>query len=171
MEYNIHPLVVHFPIALLLTYSVIKILPVRKWFPSVAWKDIERVLLVFGVLGAFASLSTGELAEELTNQNEKLVETHAFFAVFSTWTYGALLIGEAAQIFNARKYVLKGFEFVTTITTYIEKYICMREIQVTLALLGLLAITVTGMLGGIMVYGTSADPLAPYLLTLLNISL
>ena len=58
MTYNIHPLFVHFPIAFLFIYSLIKIVPVKKWLPKVSWKDIERVLLVVGVLGAFAALSS-----------------------------------------------------------------------------------------------------------------
>ena len=76
MTYNIHPLFVHFPIALLFVYSIIKILPLQKWLPNVAWKHIERVLLLVGVLGAFAALSTGEIAEHLTRPNHDLVETH-----------------------------------------------------------------------------------------------
>ncbi len=58
-------MVVHFPVALLLFYSIIKILPWSKWFPNVSWKHIERALLLAGVLGAFVSLSTGEVAEHL----------------------------------------------------------------------------------------------------------
>ncbi|MCR4311379.1 MAG: hypothetical protein NUV54_02320 [Candidatus Taylorbacteria bacterium] len=51
MTYNLHPIVVRFPIALLVLYSIIKVLPLFKWFPSVSWKHIELALPVFGVLG------------------------------------------------------------------------------------------------------------------------
>ena len=84
MMYNIHPLFVHFPIALLLIYSIIKILPLQKWLPAVAWKHIERALLFFGVLGAFAALSTGEIAEQMTRPNNDVVEAHSLFAAIAT---------------------------------------------------------------------------------------
>ncbi|MCX6747864.1 MAG: hypothetical protein NTW98_02895 [Candidatus Nomurabacteria bacterium] len=120
MIYNIHPLFVHFPIALLLVYSLIKILPLAKYFPNVAWKHIERALLVFGVLGAFASMTTGETAEHLTNPNEKLVETHAFFASFSTWVYGLLLAGEILSYLNV--------SFVESSSLcWVYSYICHRH--------------------------------------------
>ena len=91
MTYNIHPIIVHFPIALLFLYSIIKILPLNKWLPKVAWRDIERVLLVFGVLGAFVALATGQIARHLIQPNRDLIHAHSNFASISTWLYGLLL--------------------------------------------------------------------------------
>src|SRR5574343_1787155 len=98
MTYNIHPIFVHVPIAFLVIYSIIKVLPLQRWFPSVAWKHIERALLFFGVLGAFVALSTGEVAEHLSRPNRDLVETHSLFAATATWMYVLLLIGEALSM-------------------------------------------------------------------------
>ena len=102
--YNIHPLLVHFPIALLFLYSVIKILPFKRWFPKIAWRDIERVLLLVGVLGAFAALATGDTAEHLVHPNRQLVDAHSTFGAVATWIYGALLVGEFAAVINAQNY-------------------------------------------------------------------
>lgn len=63
--YNLHPLFVHFPIALLFVYTGLRVVPMRRLFPLVAWRQIERVVLLFGVLGAFVALGTGETAEHL----------------------------------------------------------------------------------------------------------
>ncbi len=170
MNYNIHPIFVHFPIAFLLLYSLLKILPFRKWFPAVAWKEIQRVLLLAGVLGSFAATSTGEIAEHLTNQNHQLVETHAFFAVVSTWLYGALLLGEALSLFNSR-FIKNPMATGAKLLIGIEKILTNQALAVFLAIAGAIAILMTGLLGGVMVYGTTADPLAGIVLKMLGISL
>lgn len=169
MIYNIHPLFVHFPIALLLVYSLIKILPLAKYFPNVAWKHIERALLVFGVLGAFASMTTGETAEHLTNPNEKLVETHAFFASFSTWVYGLLLAGEILSYLNVSFIPRLQTSIITKLTFNLERLLTHPILSKVLAFVGFIAISVTGMLGGIMVYGVTADPLAPMVMQILGL--
>ncbi len=163
MTYNIHPLFVHFPIALLFVYSVIKILPLRKWFPKISWRDIERVLLVVGVLGAFAALVTGDTAEHLVHPNRQLVQTHENFADLATFLYGALLLGELASFINER--------FPSRFLKFIERIFCNRGFSFVLALLALVAISLTGLLGGIMVYGKTADPFAQTILNLLGINI
>jgi len=152
-------------------YSVIKIIPFERWFPSVAWKHIERALLVVGVLGAFVSLSTGEVAEELFGPNRQLVEAHAFFASLATWLYGILLAGEVLLLANPVVLPKIGFPLVTKILEAVRKLITHNVVAKLLAVFGLVAITLTGLLGGVMVYGTTADPLAGFVLQILNISL
>ncbi len=163
MTYNLHPLFVHFPIALLFIYSIIKILPMQRFLPRVAWKDVERILLVIGVLSAFIALSTGETAEHLVRPDHKLVETHSTFATISTWLYAALLIGEIAS-FLATK-------INNPIIVFLKKLLTNEWLSKIIAILALASIAITGLLGGIMVYGTSADPLAEMALKILGITL
>ncbi len=165
MSYNLHPIFVHFPIAMLLVYSVIKILPLKKWFPKFAWRDIERVLLMVGVIGAFAALATGDTAVHLVHPNRQLVEAHENFADIATWLYGALLLGEVAAFINER---LSGRN---KIFQFIERILCNRTFSFVLALLALVAITLTGLLGGIIVYGKTADPFAQIILNWLGINI
>lgn len=168
MAYNIHPIIVHFPIALLVAYSVIKILPMRKWVPQVQWRDIEIALLVGGVLGAFASLSTGESAEHLIRPDRQIVEMHAFFGSLSTWLYGLLLAGPVAELLVLR-YGTRLPQVVTGLLSTVARVCAYPFILWTLVVGGLVAITVTGLLGGVMVYGSSADPLAPIVLRVLGL--
>ena len=170
MTYNIHPIFVHFPIALLFLYSLIKIIPFKKWFPNVKWRDIERVLLLVGVLGAFVALGTGGSAAHLAHANRQLVRMHSMFASMATWLYVILLAGEISAYINEKQYFTK-FKFISTILIYIEKIFCSPLVSITIALLALVAISLTGLLGGTIVYGVSADPIAPTVLHLLNISL
>ncbi len=171
MAYNIHPIFVHFPIALLFVYSIIKVLPFQKWFPSVAWKHIERALLAVGVLGAFVALSTGEVAEHLVHPNHDLVEAHSLFASTATWTYVLLLVGETLSVMISWITIKVKSQKVLRWITFIKNFLTHPNLSMVLAILGLIAISIAGLLGGVMVYGTSADPLAGLVLKLLGISL
>ena len=171
MTYNIHPIIVHFPIALLFLYSVIKVLPFSKWWPNVSWKHIERALLFVGVLGALAALLTGDTARELVQPNEKLADWHETFAYLSFFTYGALLAGEVVSIFKFKLLLTFKSKGMKMFFAFLERIFSDKIIPKALALIGFISIIITGMLGGAMVYGLSADPLAPFVLKILGIEL
>lgn len=171
MTYNIHPILVHFPIAFLVLYSFIKIIPFNKYFPNVAWKQIERVLLLAGVLGALVANATGEIAEELVRPDHDIAEMHEFFASITIWMYGLLLLGEVLSMFMSTIILkIKSTQFIKFLT-FIQNVLTNKTISIILAMCGFFAITITGMLGGVMVYGLSADPLAPIVLKLLGLNL
>lgn len=169
MTYNIHPLFVHFPIALLILYSFIKIVPFERWFSGIAWKQVRQVLLVFGVLGAFASLTTGEIAEELVRPDRNIVEMHELFGNISTWVYAVLLLSEMMSILNA--YVVPKFKNQALINASLklENFLSNYSLGILLAVVGFVSISVTGLLGGVMVYGFTADPFAPIVLQILGL--
>lgn len=172
MAYNLHPILVHFPVAMLFVYSVVKVLPLKKWFPSVGWRDIQRVLLLVGVLGAFAALATGDTAEHLVHPARALVDAHSNFATIATFIYGALLVGEIAAVINAQKYVYgTNWQWLAVILQFLETVLCNPIFSGILAVLGFIAISITGLLGGTIAYGLSADPVAPFVLNLLHIPL
>ena len=168
---NIHPLFVHFPIALLFVYSIIKILPVQKWLPSIAWRDIEKILLTIGILGAFAALSTGETAEHIFQPDHALVEAHATFANIATWIYAALLVGILIGMTRLHTFFAKLPKGVQSLLITIESILTNKTFSAILALLGLIAIALTGLLGGVMVYGRDADPAARVVLKILGITI
>jgi uncharacterized membrane protein len=172
MTYNLHPIFVHFPIAMLFIYSVVKVLPFKKWFPKVGWRDIGRMLLLVGVLGAFAALLTGDTAEHLVHPNRALVGMHSNFAAISTYIYGALLVGEIAAVINAQQYAYgKNWVWVSSLLHFIETVLGNSVFSGILVALGFIAISVTGLLGGTIAYGLTADPVAPFVLKVLGITL
>jgi uncharacterized membrane protein len=171
MTYNLHPLLVHFPIAMLFVYSVVTVAPLKAWFPSFAWKDASRVLLAVGVLGAFAALATGDTAEQLVRPDHALVDMHANFAAAATFLYGALLAGELAAMINAKGCAYGArWQWVKAVLVGIERVFCNPAFSCALAACGFVAIVVTGVLGGVMAYGLTADPLAPIVLKLLGLA-
>lgn len=169
MTYNIHPIFVHFPIAFLILYSGIAILPLQKWFPSVAWRDIRKVLLVAGVLGALVANSTGEMAEDLISGKHDLIETHAFFASATIFFYSLLLASEFLSFINQKIISRLNISPITKLFIFLEKILTNKGIFVLLAILGLLSISLTGLLGGVIVYGDTADPLAKPILQILGL--
>lgn len=171
MTYNIHPIIIHFPVALLFLYSIIKILPLVKWLPDIHWKHIKRTLLFVGVLGAFAAILTGDTAREIMQPDTQLVEAHENFAYLSAWLYGLLLLGEIASVAKSQYSSKIHSKMLQTCMTFIEKVLCNGVVSKLLAFFGLIAISVTGLLGGVMVYGPSADPLAGIVLKILGIDL
>ncbi len=172
MQYNLHPIFVHFPIALLAIYSAIKILPMRKWLPKVAWGDIERILLVIGTLGTFAALATGDTAKHLFQPNRQLVGAHSDFAVIATLLYSALLLGEIlAYIARRPAWLEKLGKTVSAVIVGLQPILFEGWVPKFIALIAFIALAITGLLGGAIVYGATADPFVPVVLKLLGITL
>lgn len=166
MTYNIHPIFVHFPIALLSAYSVLRLLPLSRWFPSVAWKQIRPAFLFLGVIGAAVALSTGEMAEDFAVGNQALVEMHAAFANAASWIYGVLLAGEVVAFLRSKGLVPS---FLDRLAQFIERILTQPFFSGMLALVGLVVLSIAGLLGGVLVYGVTADPIAPFILTVLGL--
>ena len=171
MTYNIHPIFVHFPIALLFIYSIVKILPFKKWFPKVTWNYLEFFLLIIGVLGAFIASITGGIAEELIHKNRQLIEMHSTFAGISTILFSLLLLGEILVFITPKNFSKFILPKTSKLILFIQKILVHPVLSKILAFLGFISITVTGLLGGIIVYGPSADPMAGIILKLLGINL
>lgn len=169
MTYNIHPLVVHFPIAFLLLYSLFKIFPFERWIPKISWRQVRFILLLAGVLGAVVASMTGEVAEHLVRPDRSIVEMHSLFAAVSTWIYAALLAGELLAFLNP--YFAQKFSQVRLlkVSLLIERILTHRALSIFLSIVGVIAISLTGLLGGFMVYGASADPFATLILGMLGI--
>lgn len=137
---QLHPKIVHFPIALLSTYVLLEIIGVvfkRDFFSKTA-----HLILLLGVLGALAAVLTGNQAEDVAhlwlkqgaNINVNAIENHSTYANITLWFFAALL-------------VLRTFAVLKKKFTGYIKYAF-----VVLAIIGFLFIYQTGKLGGKLVY-------------------
>lgn len=171
MTYNIHPIFVHFPIALLFLYSLIKILPFQKWFPKVSWKHIENAMLFVGVAGAFIALYTGSTASRLIHPNRQLVSIHSMFASIATLLYCLIVLGEILSYLIPVIIPKLNSPKFTNFLVFIQNILISPFVSKSLALLGLIAISLTGLLGGAMVYNTTADPMTGIILHMFGIVL
>lgn len=156
---------VHFPIALLTIFALLQLLGI---FPKVrrskTMRYIKLFLLLVGRAGVWAAMVTGDAAGEAGFGVKVIVERHALFAGLTQWIFGLLAIGYLLQWHtiaanNPKRRIIK--------LVSIGKKIGLAYI---FALAGLAAITITGALGGAMVYGPEADPVVKMVMELLHIS-
>lgn len=91
---ELHPKIVHFPIAFFTVYPVIELIAVisKKDFFSKA----ALLILLIGVVTAVAAVLTGNQAftsnQDLSNQSLAIFSQHELYANIITWLFTALLI-------------------------------------------------------------------------------
>lgn len=91
---QLHPKIIHFPIAFLLVYLVLEILGAV--FKKDFFSKAAHLFLFFGVLGALAAVLTGNQAEDAFKEWNKttssILETHSTYANITLWYFTALLV-------------------------------------------------------------------------------
>ncbi len=171
---NIHPVIVHFPVALLTIYALMELLRFKKISAQPYWFYTKAIFLFIGGLGSLAALQTGEWAADALGKSAKMSEVlqrHEFFAKASIITFGILAVSylilwlEREQFTPWIKFEL--FRKIWRIKVGFAKFVVETKLVILLALAGLLFITITGGLGGIMVFGPSADPFFGFIYQLL----
>lgn len=166
---DLHPLVVHFPIALLTIYSILEcVRPLTKAF---YWARVRAVLVITGAVGAFASLSTGETAEHLFQNRElhDVLEMHAAIGNITTWIYAILAAGYLLLWLNvaAQNSLPNPIKNIASMLQHIARFITETPLAILLAILGFIGLTLTGALGAILVYGPEFDPITKLVYSLL----
>ena len=164
---NIHPAIVHFPVALLTLYAILELIPVRLYTKS-SWSWVHPVkvfLLFFGVVFAKIALLTGETLEHAVRQNVPqilyLVERHSFFANITITIFGLLALAYLFELSFVKRLRIKFPKWIEYIISVYLKIFC-RPVRVLLALGGLIAVSITGALGGSLAYGFSNDPFTAF---------
>ena len=91
---GLHPKVVHFPIALLLTYVILELIGIvfRKEF----YQKAAYLLLSLGVIGTFFAVLTGNQAftayEYWNDSSSELFNNHQTFANLTVWHFTGMLV-------------------------------------------------------------------------------
>lgn len=168
---NIHPILVHFPIALMTIYAIAELIRFQKVKDLAYWFYIKAFLLIAGTLTSFLALSTGETAEHLSNRSLRpLIEIHSNFAGASVWIFGILSAVYLIALINKssfnQKLIDSSFGKIWNIKVNIANRILNSYLPIILALAGLIAITITGALGGAIVYGPEVDPIVNFIYNL-----
>lgn len=149
---NIHPIFVHFPLAFLSVYAFFEIVRIKQFTRAQWYLPVKKALLYIGTLTSFLTLQTGEMAEEALGFHSNLVEAHSTWATGSVWIFAILAIAYLIPIFETKNWFSR-IRFTSVIAKYIRLY------APVIALIGLIAITIAGALGGAIVYGKNADPI------------
>jgi len=101
---NYHPLIVHFPIVLLLIAALFQLLSF--FFYKKEFSVVMLILLTLGVISAWLSSNTFHAdTEELTGRAKEIFETHEQMASFTVWfSFIALVIKIVSHFFLKRKW-------------------------------------------------------------------
>jgi uncharacterized membrane protein len=159
---DLHPLFVHFPVALLTVYAVLEI--IRHWTPGEGWRTARALLVIVGTAFSFASLATGEAAEHAFGKPELIdvLETHSIVANVTTWIFAILAASYLLTSLWVRSSIARGPSFLARpfgILSRIASTILRTPISIIAAILGFLAMGLVGALGGILAYGPDFDPI------------
>ncbi len=152
-SWNIHPLVVHFPIALISVYAVAELVRFKKLLAQSAWFYIKAFLITIGGLSTLVALYFGDIAKSaLGGHGNELINLHETFAKLSTAFAGLIALAYLISVIDRSGYIkLPGF--VLKYAAFIQK----TWVIVILALALLASIVITGALGGSIVYGPDSD--------------
>jgi uncharacterized membrane protein len=152
---NLHPIFVHFPIALLSLYAVFELIRWRKLAAKEYWFHVKAVLVIVGFIASFIAIATGP-----EGQNQAaLVGMHENFAWASTILFGIIALLYAIAWLQRAGAANSG---ILKSAARLEESISKPWVLVLLAVIGLALITITGALGGAITYGPDVDPVASF---------
>jgi len=137
---DLHPFIVHFPIALLSLYIVLEI--ITYFIDDESLNNFTTWLLLFGIITAVNAVLTGNQAEQVASSlmeatstlAEESIEGHEQLATYTLWYFLILLV--VRYILVQKKKMTKLF----------------KGVLIILALCGGILIFQTGFTGGNLVY-------------------
>ena len=165
MLMNIHPVFVHFPVALLSVYALMELVPFKKITGRPYWFYFKAVFVCVGGLGALAAWLTGKMAAQPIRHDAYLrpiLRMHENFAQASIAVFGIIAASYLVLWLDRENFssVLKSPP-LSRLWQWLKKlaqFFAETKLVILLAVAGLICITVTGALGGDLVYGQNVDP-------------
>lgn len=143
---DIHPLVIHYPLAFLTTYAVFELLRFKRILGLPHWFYIKAAFVVVGELGAIATLVAAYFSPDLALESA-LSKMYINFMLITAAIFGVVVLSYLYEWFRPNKWSL---------------FFLQPKIIVPLAFAGLFFVIVAGGLFGATIYGTHFDPfLAP----------
>jgi hypothetical protein len=158
---NLHPALVHFPIALLTIYALIELARLNRMQNHPHTFTLKAFLCIIGTLSLTATYFTGEDIKEAfaVGNPTLLVERHATFALASHVIFTVLAVGYLGQtIYKTNPKRLFWKTFIGGSIHRLTETVTGKYIAPSFAFLGLIALTITGALGGAIVHGPEIDP-------------
>ncbi len=169
---NFHVILVHFPIAVLTLYSLLEIIRIRRVQNFLHHFHLKAFLVITGAITAALAALTGKLIEAnfrhdpairaVLHLHSTMGEVTIVYFGFFALLYLIAWLGRENLLDRLWLGWLKPF------LEPIEKFLGSWW-MVLAGILGVLIITVTGALGGIIVYGPQVDPIASFIYNFLHL--
>lgn len=154
---DLHPIFVHFPIALLSVYVAVEVVRIPKVVRASWWFPLKSILVIIGSAASVVTFFSGWLLKQAAEQHgtvSNVLIQHDHFALYTVIVFGILAVAHVMvllrQYFNAQ--IMR-----------LAESILQPWVVIPLAILGLILITITGSLGGAMVYGPDVDPIVKFI--------
>ncbi len=162
---NVHPMLVHFPIAFLTLYAVCELIPWRTLRANPAFRSFKTALVIVGAISALAARQAGEMIEDMfeSGPDANLVEMHSLFGNATTIIFCVIAGAYIVELLHAKQIQKKWVTQVLYWLHFISRIVLHPIVVVVLALLGLIAVSVAGALGGAIVYGPDVDPFVSFI--------
>ena len=151
---NLHPLIVHFPIALLLVYALLEFVSLCSQTWANKLYTSKMICLWLGTIGSFLALQSGEIAQDLIGRSA-LIHQHEEFAEKSHAVYTILsliyLVSSILQYYKP--------------DTYLAQLLNNRKMRfwyTLLAGIGVGLLTIVWALGWAITRGTDGDPISEW---------
>ena len=166
-------MLVHFPIALLTIYALMEVLSYLFFRASTTALRVKGFLVIVGAASSVPTIVSGLMIKGQFMGDERLaqtVQTHQYFAFstlilfsFLALIYAVLFLQESPwqhRLATKRWWVILQ-----------AKAVCYQKTVLlpSLALIGLCLVTMTGALGGGLVYGPEIDPMVSFIYRLLRL--
>lgn len=167
---NLHPFIVHFPIGLLATYSILEYFRFKKVHAQQYWFYIKALLVTLGVISAQIAIIFGGLIEDMfinLPAKNSIVPVHSMWAAITFTIY--LLIALSYLIIWINKDMNTSFFKKNPLRVKLWKkansysvFMQTPSVLLILSTFGLISLMITGSLGGAMALGVDTDPVVNF---------
>lgn len=159
---NVHPLIIHFPIALWFVYCGILLVQFFWWRDNEQLNTIKYFCLIIGTIWGFFALQSGEVAADIYGKSP-LVHTHEEWA---DATFKLFVVMSLITIFTLQSWT-KIYTWDTTIRKHLTTLLHHKMIALVW-IAWIVSLTIVGALGGAITRGThTGDPLSDLVVELL----
>ncbi len=167
---NFHPILVHFPIALLVVYAILELIRFESVRNLHYWFYVKAVIVITGALSLLPAFAAGDAIEDLFGNQANLVEVHSGFAASVVVLFGIVAFFYAIAWLEKDAHISSRiaprFRNAWIALQRARMFVIDSHFVVVPAIIGLILITITGALGGVIAQGVDVDPIAKYVYNL-----